>query len=76
MTLGDLLSKTSNIDETTIMVSLYDANELLLITFNLAGYDNLDDWLVNEMIDKIIIINTKEIKIILKDSNNIPSEQP
>lgn len=53
-----------------ITVNLYDENDLLLITFVLAGYDCLDDFLMNDEVLELSFANLNKINIKIDTSNN------
>lgn len=67
MTLTELLSVIES--QKVITVNLYDAEELLLITFSLPGYLHLDDELEATEVDKIKINSITNIDVYLKTSN-------
>ena len=48
-----------------IAVNLYNNSDLLLITFNLPGYDSLDDELLVKPVRKIRIANATNISVFL-----------
>ena len=46
-----------------ITINLFDSNDLLLITFQLPGFDALDDWLLEKDVAEIEIINASTIRV-------------
>ena len=50
-----------------ITVNLFDSNDLLLITFQLPGFDALDDWLLEKDVTEIEIINASTIRVKLAE---------
>ena len=46
-----------------ITINLFDNNDLLLITFQLPGFDALDDWLLEKDVAEIEIINASTIRV-------------
>lgn len=55
-------------------INLYDEKNLLLISFNLAGYNALDDYLMSDTVTRIEINNTNSINITIDTSTNIEIE--
>lgn len=51
-------------------INLYDEKNLLLISFNLAGYKALDDFLCDDDVTRIEIINATTLNITIDTSNN------
>ena len=64
MTLGDFLG-TAEIGTKPVTVNLYDKDDLLLITFILPGYPNLDDTLEASIIRKWSMSNLYTINVYL-----------
>lgn len=56
--------------EKDIKVNLYDENDLLLITFLLAGYDCLDDFLEDDEVIKIEFPAINTINVTIDTSKN------
>jgi len=54
----------------TIMVNLYNEQDLLLISFGLEGWEALDDFLCDDTVTKIKINNLTSIDITIDTSNN------
>ena len=54
----------------TITVNLYNESDLLLITFGLPGYDCLDDFLLDDEVTKLEIINLLTLNITIDTSKN------
>ena len=50
-----------------ITINLFDSNDLLLITFQLPGFDALDDWLLEKDVAEIEIINASTIRVKLAE---------
>lgn len=59
------ISSTKN-----ITINLFDEKNLLLITFVLAGYKSIDDFLMDDEVIKIEIINTTLINVTIDTSLN------
>lgn len=53
-----------------ITVNLYNEDNLLLITFILAGYNSLDDFLMDDEVKKIEIVNATNLKVTIDTSKN------
>ena len=53
-----------------ITVNLFDENDLLLITFVLAGYDCLDDFLMDDEVKKFEVVNMQTVNITIDTSLN------
>lgn len=53
-----------------ITINLFDENDLLLITFELAGYKALDDFLEDDEVTKIVIKNLYNIDVTIDTSLN------
>lgn len=68
ITLQGLLKVISS--QKVITVNLYDENDLLLITFGLPGYDCLDDFLLDDEVKKLEIVNMNTINITIDTSLN------
>lgn len=68
ITLEGLLKVISS--EKTITVNLYDENNLLLISFGLPGYDCLDDFLLDDEVTKLEILNLYNLNITIDTSQN------
>lgn len=56
--------------EKIISINLYNENDLLLITFDLPGYDCLDDFLLDDEVTKIEIINMNKLNVTIDTSQN------
>lgn len=67
ITLAGLLDVIES--QKTIVVNLYDENELLLISFNQPGYHCLDDELEDREVAKIKINSLTNIDVYLKPTN-------
>ena len=46
-----------------ILVQLFDENDLLIIKFELPGFDALDDYLLEKTVNKLEIISASSLKI-------------
>lgn len=46
-----------------ILVQLFDENDLLVIKFELPGFDALDDYLLEKTVNKLEIISSNSLKI-------------
>lgn len=68
ITLEGLLKVLSS--SKTITVNLYDENDLLLITFGLPGYQCLDDFLNDDEVTKVKIVNMTTIDVTIDTSLN------
>lgn len=68
ITLEGLLKVISSTKDITI--NLFDENNLLLITFGLKGYECLDNFLCDDEVIKIEIINIATLNITIDTSNN------
>ena len=66
MTLGDFLS-AAKVGDKPITVNLYDKDDLLLITFNLPGYPNLDDSLEGSLVRLWSMSNLYTINVYLSE---------
>ena len=53
-----------------ITINLFDEDELLLISFELAGYKALDDFLCDDEITKIKFKNMNTIDVYIDTSQN------
>lgn len=53
-------------------VNLFNENDLLLISFGLPGYDCLDDFLLDDEVKKIELVNVTNVNITIDTSNNEP----
>lgn len=58
------------VSQKTVTINLFDENDLLLISFGLPGYDSLDDYLLDDEVIKIEIINLYTINITIDTSKN------
>ena len=56
--------------EKVIVVDLYNESDLLLISFGLPGYDCLDDFLADDEVLEVEIINLTHIKVKIDTSKN------
>lgn len=63
--LGAIYSPTK-----TIQVDLLNENNLLLISFALPGYDCLDDFLLDDVVQKVEIPAVSKLIITIDTSNN------
>lgn len=54
---------------TRATVNLYDNNNLLLIAFNIEGYESLDDELLTRTVTKLQILSDKSISITLAEES-------
>ena len=45
------------VSKKTITINLFDEKGLLIISFNQPGYDALDDYLLEDIVTKIEIVN-------------------
>ena len=68
ITLEGLLKVLSS--SKTITVNLYDENDLLLITFGLPGYQCIDDFLNDDEVTKVKIVNMTTIDVTIDTSLN------
>lgn len=68
ITLKGLLSVIDS--EKDIKVNLFSEEGLLLITFVLKGYECLDDFLEDDEVTKIEIVNNTTLNITIDTSNN------
>lgn len=68
ITLKGLLSVIESTKPITI--NLFDENDLLLITFELKGYQCLDDFLEDDEVKTIRIKNLNMIDIVIDTSKN------
>lgn len=66
MILSDFLG-AAKVGDKPITVNLYDKDDLLLITFNLPGYPNLDDALEASTVKIWSMTNLYTINIYLAD---------
>ena len=46
-----------------ILVQLLDENNLLVIKFELPGFDALDDYLLEKTVNKLEIVSSNSLKI-------------
>jgi hypothetical protein len=53
-------------------INLFNENDLLLISFGLPGYDCLDDFLLDDEVKKIELVNVTNVNITIDTSNNEP----
>ena len=65
MTLRDFLA--ASVSTKPITVNLYDEKQLLLITFNLPGYSQLDDTLEERTVKSWTINSLTNINVILEE---------
>ena len=65
MTLESLLAALRS--EKKIFVDLYDNNNLLLISFNLPGYENVSELLLAKEVKSIELPAINSVKITLKE---------
>ena len=74
ITLEGFLSVLKSAQPVTINLSskglLEDEANLPLITFILPGYDCLDDFLLDDEVVEIEIVNPKVINVVIDTSNN------
>ena len=63
--LGAIYSPTK-----TIQVDLLNENNLLLISFALPGYECLDDFLLDDVVQKIEISTVSKLVITIDTSHN------
>lgn len=68
ITLKGLLSVIESLKPVTI--NLYNENNLLLIKFELPGYDALDDFLNDDEVTNIKLNNLYNLDITIDTSNN------
>jgi hypothetical protein len=68
ITLKGLLEVISS--QKVITINLFNENNLLLITFGLSGYDCLDDFLLDDKVTKIEIVNVNTINVVIDTSQN------
>lgn len=54
----------------TIQIDLFSENNLLLISFALPGYDCLDNFLLDDIVSKIEIVNLTKLNITIDTSLN------
>ena len=67
ITLSGLLSVIES--QKVITVNLYDADNLLLISFSLPGYTHLDDELEETEVATVRINSLTNIDVVLKPTN-------
>jgi len=53
-----------------IQIDLYNENNLLLISFALPGYDCLDDFLLDDEVKRLEIVNLNKLNITIDTSLN------
>ena len=68
ITLKGLLSVIKS--EKAITINLFDENDLLLITFELKGYESLDDFLEDDEVTEITFPKYNTINIKIDTSKN------
>ena len=68
ITLKGLLSVIES--DKDIKVNLFNEESLLLITFVLKGYECLDDFLEDDEVTKIEIVNNTTLNITIDTTNN------
>lgn len=68
ITLKGLLSVIES--DKDIKVNLFNEQDLLLITFILKGYEYLDDFLEDDEVIKIEIVNNTTLNITIDTSKN------
>ena len=73
ITLEGLLSVIDSSDK-DIKVNLFNEQGLLLITFILKGYECLDDFLEDDEVTKIEIVNNTTLNITIDTSRNTNNE--
>lgn len=54
-----------------ITINLFNENDLLLISFELAGYQALDDFLADDKVIKIEFKALNTINVTIDTSNNV-----
>ena len=54
----------------TIQIDLFNENNLLLISFALPGYDCLDDFLLDDEVQRLEIVSLNKLNITIDTSHN------